>query len=103
MGISNPDKYQSSYRSMHGSVINYACDRSLVGNILLNGNAARVIERYLMFTDGMAYGIDQILEPPGLGAHCDDITNKTTYGQCGRCLNPPSCRRLRHTDTVRDP
>uniref|UniRef100_A0AAV2MM56 Stabilin 1 n=1 Tax=Knipowitschia caucasica TaxID=637954 RepID=A0AAV2MM56_KNICA len=98
MGISNPDKYQSSYRSMHGSVINYACDKSLVGNILLNGNAARVIERYLMFTDGMAYGIDQILEPPGLGAHCDDITNKTTYGRCGRCLNPPSCR-LRHTDT----
>lgn len=98
MGISNPDKYQSSYRTMHGSVINYSCDKKLVGNILLNDNAAQVIERYMMFTDGLAYGIDQLLEPPGLGAHCDGIENKTTFGRCGTCLFTPSCRG-RHVDT----
>lgn len=98
MAISTPDKYQTSFRSMHGSTINYSCDKKLVGNILLNDNAAQVIERYMMFTDGMAYGIDQLLEPPGLGAHCDGIENKTTYGRCGRCLFPPSCR-YRHIDT----
>lgn len=100
MGISSPDKYQSSYRTMHGSVITYSCDKKLVGNIWLNDNAAQVTERYLMFTDGMAYGIDQLLEPPGLGAHCDGIENKTTYGRCGRCMFPPSCR-FRHFDTGR--
>lgn len=49
------------------------------GNILLNDNMARLIERFMMFNDGMAYGIDQVLEPPGLGAHCDGVQNKTTY------------------------
>lgn len=29
------------------------------------------------FEDGLAYGIDQLLEPPGLGAHCDSLVNKT--------------------------
>lgn len=48
------------------------------GAVLINGNAARVVERYLSFQEGIAYGIDQLLEPPGLGAHCDGIQNKTT-------------------------
>lgn len=33
----------------------------------------------MTFKEGIAYGIDQLLEPPGLGAHCDKLTNKTTY------------------------
>lgn len=33
----------------------------------------------MVFKEGLAYGIDQLLEPPGLGAHCDGIENKTTY------------------------
>lgn len=49
------------------------------GAVLVNGNAARVVERYLSFKDGIAYGIDQLLEPPGLGAHCDSLDNKTTF------------------------
>lgn len=49
------------------------------GAILINDDAARVVERYLSFREGVAYGIDQLLEPPGLGAHCDGIENKTTY------------------------
>lgn len=97
-GIVQPSKFMTSYRSMHGSVIKYRCDKSLVGNILLNDNMARLIERFMMFNDGMAYGIDQVLEPPGLGAHCDGVQNKTTYGKCGRCLFIPSCP-FRHTDT----
>lgn len=46
---------------------------------MINDNAARVVERYLTFQEGLAYGIDQLLEPPGLGAHCDTMENKTTY------------------------
>lgn len=49
------------------------------GAVLINTNAARVEERFLAFKEGIAYGIDQLLEPPGLGAHCDTLENKTTY------------------------
>ncbi len=45
---------------------------------MINENAAKVVERYLTFKEGVAYGIDQLLEPPGLGAHCDGLENRTT-------------------------
>ncbi|KAG7226841.1 hypothetical protein INR49_014190 [Caranx melampygus] len=90
MSISQLDKY-SLFRTMHGSTIKTQCDKNRVGALLINGNAARVVERYLSFQEGIAYGIDQLLEPPGLGAHCDGIQNKTTQGRCGNCLFPPLC------------
>lgn len=46
---------------------------------MINENEARIVERYMDFQDGLAYGIDQLLEPPGLGAHCDSLVNRTTY------------------------
>ncbi|KAA8593678.1 hypothetical protein FQN60_009794 [Etheostoma spectabile] len=97
MGVSQPDKF-SSFRTMHGSTIKYSCDKTLVGAVLINENAARIVERYLNFKEGVAYGIDQLLEPPGLGALCDSLENKTAYGRCGRCLFPPYCP-FRHQDT----
>lgn len=45
----------------------------------MNNNEARVVERFLTFKESLAYGIDQMMEPPGLGAYCDSIENKTTY------------------------
>uniref|UniRef100_A0A3B4ZPW1 Stabilin 1 n=1 Tax=Stegastes partitus TaxID=144197 RepID=A0A3B4ZPW1_9TELE len=67
----------ASFRSMHGSTIKYRCDRSLV----VRADSARVVERFLTFSEGLAFGIDQLLEPPGLGAFCDTVENKTTH--CG--------------------
>lgn len=32
---------------------------------------AHIVQRHLLFEGGLAYGIDQLLEPPGLGARCD--------------------------------
>lgn len=76
--------------------------------MLINGNAARIVDRYLGFREGTAYGIDQLLEPPGLGAHCDMLENRTTYvsgarsrqkerGFLGFCADPelplPPCLR----------
>ncbi|XP_044205816.1 stabilin-1 [Thunnus albacares] len=96
-GISHPSVF-STYRTMYGSTIKFNCDKTLVGDILMNENAAKLVERYLTFTEGIAYGIDQLLEPPGLGAYCDGLEMRTTYGGCGRCLFPPSCP-IRHEDT----
>ncbi|TMS19741.1 Stabilin-1, partial [Larimichthys crocea] len=78
LSISQPHAF-SSFRTMHGSTIKYSCDKNVVGAVLINTNAARVEERFLAFKEGIAYGIDQLLEPPGLGAHCDTLENKTTY------------------------
>lgn len=48
------------------------------GAVLIN-DAARIVDRHMTFQEGIAYGIDQLLEPPGLGAHCDMLENRTTY------------------------
>ncbi|KAM4587188.1 stabilin-1 [Odontesthes bonariensis] len=87
-----------SYRTMHGSTIKLSCDRTLVGDVLINDNSARLVERFLTFKEGLAFGIDQLLEPPGLGAFCDSVENRTTYGRCGSCLFTPSCP-FKHVDT----
>lgn len=50
----------------------------LQGAVLVN-DAARIVDRHLSFREGIAYGIDRLLEPPGLGAHCDTLENRTTY------------------------
>ncbi|KAI3369756.1 hypothetical protein L3Q82_024579, partial [Scortum barcoo] len=91
---------KSSYRTMHGSTIKFSCDKTVVGAVLINDNAAKVVERYLKFKGGVAYGIDQLLEPPGLGAHCDSMDNRTSNGRCGRCFSPPQCP-FRQQDTGR--
>ncbi|XP_041836140.1 stabilin-1 [Melanotaenia boesemani] len=87
-----------SYRTMHGSTIKFSCDKTLVGEILMNDNSARLVERYMRFKEGLAFGIDQLLEPPGLGAYCDSVENKTTHGACGSCIIPPRCP-FKHEDT----
>lgn len=59
-------------------MVNFVCV-CVQGAVLINENAARVVERYLTFEEGVAHGIDQLLEPPGLGAHCDAMENRTTF------------------------
>uniref|UniRef100_A0A8C5D8R9 Stabilin 1 n=1 Tax=Gouania willdenowi TaxID=441366 RepID=A0A8C5D8R9_GOUWI len=69
----------STFRTMHGSTIKYSCDKTLVGAVMLNDDAATLVERSMYFKGGVAHGIDQLLEPPGLGAYCDDFENKTSH------------------------
>lgn len=45
---------------------------------MINDNEARLVERFMVLREGLAFGIDQLLEPPGLGAHCDSLEIKTT-------------------------
>lgn len=37
------------------------------------------MERHLVFDGGIAYGIDQLLEPPNLGARCDGLDQKQIH------------------------
>lgn len=43
----------------------------LQGELTVGEEDARIVQRHLPFEGGLAYGIDQLLEPPGLGARCD--------------------------------
>lgn len=40
---------------------------------------ARIVQRHLPFEGGLAYGIDQLLEPPGLGARCDRFETRPLW------------------------
>ncbi|KAK0148702.1 Stabilin-1 [Merluccius polli] len=94
---SNMMPFNYELRSLHGSMIRFNCNKNLVGDLSVNG--ARVVERFLTFKGGVAYGIDQLLEPPGLGAHCDGLENRTIKGRCGHCSKIPACR-YNSEDTV---
>uniref|UniRef100_A0A8C7EZ97 Stabilin 1 n=1 Tax=Oncorhynchus kisutch TaxID=8019 RepID=A0A8C7EZ97_ONCKI len=69
----------TTYRTMHGSTFTFSCNKKVVGDMMVNDNMARVLDRFMMFNGGVAYGIDQLLEPPGLGAHCDGLEDRTIY------------------------
>ncbi|KAM8868381.1 stabilin-1-like isoform 1-T2 [Synchiropus picturatus] len=96
--INSPQRVPITYRSMHGSSISMTCDKNQVGGVILNDDEARLVERLMTFKEGIAYGIDHLLEPPGLGAFCDAFVNKTTYGPCGSCIFTPPCP-IQYIDT----
>ncbi|XP_028854298.1 stabilin-1 isoform X2 [Denticeps clupeoides] len=78
-------------RTMYGTSLSFNCDKNEIGGILIDNNNAKIIERHLRFDVGIAYGIDQFLEPPNLGARCDGFQQRTISGRCGSCLRPPDC------------
>uniref|UniRef100_A0A8D0G9K9 Stabilin-1 n=1 Tax=Sphenodon punctatus TaxID=8508 RepID=A0A8D0G9K9_SPHPU len=81
-----------SARTMHGSAISFSCSKTSVGELLVDNGNARIVQRHMEFNDGIAYGIDQLLEPPDLGARCDEfVTVELTETRCGLCGFEPSC------------
>ncbi|MCI4390248.1 hypothetical protein PGIGA_G00120430 [Pangasianodon gigas] len=82
---------EKTVRTMYGSWLTFSCSQALTGDILINGNDAKIVERHLQFFSGIAHGIDKVLEPPNIGAHCDDFSPTEIKGRCGSCIHPPSC------------
>ncbi|XP_066527436.1 stabilin-1 [Hoplias malabaricus] len=83
--------HEKYVRSMYGTRVRFSCDRNSIGDILINGNDAKIIERHMFFDSGIAFGIDKVLEPPNIGAHCDDFGDVQIDGRCGHCASPPIC------------
>lgn len=44
------------------------------GELFLNGQMCRIVQRELLFDLGVAYGIDCLLMDPTLGGRCDTFT-----------------------------
>ncbi|XP_049633421.1 stabilin-1 [Suncus etruscus] len=80
-----------SLRTMHGTPISFSCSRARPGELLVGEDEARIVQRYLPFDGGLAYGIDQLLEPPGLGARCDRFETLLLRLDCSICGMEPPC------------
>ncbi|XP_074138792.1 LOW QUALITY PROTEIN: stabilin-1 [Sminthopsis crassicaudata] len=81
-------------RTMHGSPISFSCSKTLPGDLLVGEGEARIVQRHMEFLGGIAYGIDQLLEPVGLGSRCDHYVKEqlSTFRQyCGSCVVLPLC------------
>ncbi|XP_056662252.1 LOW QUALITY PROTEIN: stabilin-1 [Monodelphis domestica] len=81
-------------RTMHGSPISFSCSKALPGELLVGEGEARIVQRHMEFLGGIAYGIDQLLEPPGLGSRCDHYVKEQlpAYRQpCSSCDLLPLC------------
>uniref|UniRef100_A0ABM5FKB7 Stabilin-1 n=1 Tax=Pogona vitticeps TaxID=103695 RepID=A0ABM5FKB7_9SAUR len=73
-------------RTLHGSTISFSCSKTNVGDILVDNANARIVQRYMEFNVGIAYGVDQLLEPPDLGSRCDEFqTTEVSNTVCGIC------------------
>ncbi|KAI7790987.1 stabilin-1 precursor [Triplophysa rosa] len=77
--------------TLFGTEITFSCNKDSIGDILIGGNNARIVSRNMQFESGIAHGIDQLLEPPSIGARCDDFASTETKGMCGSCNIPPRC------------
>ncbi|KAF6313567.1 stabilin 1 [Rhinolophus ferrumequinum] len=79
-------------RTMHGTPISFSCSRARPGELMVGEDDARIVQRHLPFEGGLAYGIDQLLEPPGLGARCDRFETRPLWLKiCSICGREPPC------------
>ncbi|KAK2489047.1 hypothetical protein MC885_021321 [Smutsia gigantea] len=79
-------------RTMHGTPVSFSCSRARPGELTVGEDGARIVQRHLPFEGGLAYGIDQLLEPPGLGARCDTFeTRPLQLKLCSICGLEPPC------------
>ncbi|XP_008850006.1 stabilin-1 [Nannospalax galili] len=79
-------------RTMHGNPISFSCSRTRPGALMVGEDDAHIVQRHLPFEGGLAYGIDQLLEPPGLGARCDRFeTRALQMKTCSICGLEPPC------------
>uniref|UniRef100_A0A2K6FQW9 Stabilin-2 n=1 Tax=Propithecus coquereli TaxID=379532 RepID=A0A2K6FQW9_PROCO len=88
------DLPRSAWKTLQGSELSVTCGAgSDIGELFLNGQTCRIVQRELLFDLGVAYGIDCLLIDPTLGGHCDIFTTFDVSGDCGSCINTPSCPR----------
>lgn len=82
----------ASWKTLQGSELSVRCGTgSDIGELFLNEQMCRIIQRGLLFDVGVAYGIDCLLMDPTLGGRCDTFTTFDIPGECGSCVFTPRC------------
>ncbi|KAG8556765.1 hypothetical protein GDO81_018201 [Engystomops pustulosus] len=77
---------RKSLRTLYGSLVSFQCSSTNTGELLVNN--IKVIQRDMEFMDGIAHGIDQLMEPPNIGARCDAFVERkmlVSRYSCSRC------------------
>ncbi|XP_006888640.1 PREDICTED: stabilin-2 [Elephantulus edwardii] len=93
-----------TWKTMKGSELSVKCGSgSNIGELFLNGQTCRIVQREILFDLGVAYGIDCLLIDPTLGGRCDTYTSIDILGDCGNCNMPPRCPKLSKPKGKRQP
>ncbi|KAM6216453.1 stabilin-2 [Rhynchocyon petersi] len=84
----------AAWKTLQGSELAVKCgDGGNIGELFLNGQTCRIVQRNLVFDLGVAYGIDCVLIDPTLGGRCDTFATLNILGDCGNCVFTPRCPR----------
>ncbi|XP_048356379.1 stabilin-2 isoform X2 [Sphaerodactylus townsendi] len=62
-----------------------------IGELYINDKSCKIVQRYLEFDGGVAYGIDCLLTDPNLGSRCDTFLSHDILGECGSCFRTLTC------------
>ncbi|XP_063111536.1 stabilin-2 isoform X2 [Cavia porcellus] len=82
----------ASRSTLQGSQLSIKCGAgSDIGQLFLNDQKCRIVQRELLFDLGVAYGIDCLLIEHSLGGHCTVFSTYDVMGDCGNCLSTPKC------------
>ncbi|XP_015278042.1 PREDICTED: stabilin-2 [Gekko japonicus] len=83
----------SSLTTVQGFDISVTCSNynNEIGELYVNDRSCKIVQRYLEFDGGVAYGIDCILTDPNLGGRCDTFISHDVSGDCGSCYRTPKC------------
>ncbi|XP_053718395.1 stabilin-2 [Synchiropus splendidus] len=86
--------HMDSPRTLQGSPLSFLCGgMDDIGEIFVNDEKCRIVQRHLVFNGGIAYGIDCLLTPPSLGGRCDKHVTFDLPMNCRACTGNPYCPR----------
>ncbi|XP_038544387.1 stabilin-2 isoform X2 [Canis lupus familiaris] len=84
----------TAWKTLQGSELSVKCGAGGdIGDLFLNDQPCRIVQRELLFDAGVAYGIDCLLVSATLGGRCDTFATYNFSGDCWSCANTPSCPR----------
>ncbi|KAK2504704.1 hypothetical protein MC885_011745 [Smutsia gigantea] len=74
------------WKTLQGSELSVKCGAgSAIGDLFLNDQSCRIVQRELLFDLGVAYGIDCLLIDPTLGGRCDTFATYSFSGMKQKC------------------
>ncbi|XP_026355575.2 stabilin-2 isoform X2 [Ursus arctos] len=93
----------TAWKTLQGSELRVTCGAGGdIGELFLNDQTCRIVQRELLFDLGVAYGIDCLLIDSTLGGHCDTFAAYNFSGDCWSCANTPSCPKWSKSKGVKE-
>ncbi|KXJ30129.1 Stabilin-2 [Exaiptasia diaphana] len=77
------------FTTLQGQSIFISC-KGDKGDLYVNG-ISRISKRDIHFKGGVAFVVDDIITPLGLGGKCDEVVHEKITGRCSSCLSPEGC------------